>query len=615
MKQFNLFAGKALLAGVAAAAVLLQAPSFAGAAPGGPATEQVRNCEAGIAALDPDKATDCLDQRILEAFAAENPGRGIKLLAQANTIKNLSDSLSIAQATTTLRRALIPALEPGTPAAALGLAPEADKFLAWVKKYRPGKLVMAQEAVLKWSTLPPEQQSWLGKNGVTVPAWEAAPLGSVKYKLLAKYAEAEAAALLKTPAPADMAGVTALKASAMKIRGYLSDPSVETLYIFIRQMETLVRARKDAVALLPDAKQRQDFQAKLAAIRDLPVSDQLTALNALFDKTPALRDSEIGVKVNAYRTSSAVESIPESDFQQIGGLLQKAFMAELAGTAMGDRLLSRLDFSKPLISVQPMPGALGMFNPRTGLITVSKNAVEDWLKNNKFTVQDLKQNPAAIQGFARYISPVVVHEAVHKEQKLWKTRNGIPDMYNHEDEIETFTSEALFITEKSKKDPEFAAMLKRESVRSGYIQGEIEIAQLYASSPRELRRYVQDAYYDSMVPSLEYRASEFLTMGKVAAAELDRRKLLPAAEQARLERTGADQPQGAPFDKAVKTMKTSALEGLRDALLALYSVFRDRVESEAAWYASAFQAVKAAAAPAPASQNKAPPLPGEGKGN
>ena len=206
MKQFKLFIGKALLAAVAVAAVTLQVPSFAAAASGGPAAEQVRNCEAGIAALDPDKTTECLDQRILEAFAAENPGRGIKLLAQANTIKNLSDCLSISQNTGTLRRALLPALEPGTPAAALGLAPEADKFLAWVKKYRPGKLVMAQEAVLKWSTLPPEQQSWLGKNGVTVPAWEAAPLGSVKYELLAKYAEAEAAALIKTPAPADMAG-------------------------------------------------------------------------------------------------------------------------------------------------------------------------------------------------------------------------------------------------------------------------------------------------------------------------------------------------------------------------------------------------------------------------
>ncbi|MCX5791964.1 MAG: hypothetical protein NTY45_07070 [Elusimicrobia bacterium] len=159
-------------------------------------------------------------------------------------------------------------------------------------------------------------------------------------------------------------------------------------------------------------------------------------------------------------------------------------------------------------------------------------------------------------------------------------------------------------------------MLKRESVRSGYIQGEIEIAQLYASSPRELRRYVQDAYYDSMVPSLEYRAAGFLSMGRTAAAELDRRKLLPAAEQTRLEQTGLDQPQaGAPFDKAVRTMKTSALEGLRDALLALYSVFRDRVESEAAWYSAAFQKVKAAAGPAAASQNKAPPLPGEGKGN
>jgi len=153
----------------------------------------------------------------------------------------------------------------------------------------------------------------------------------------------------------------------------------------------------------------------------------------------------------------------------------------------------------------------GHWSPDKKEIVFNKILVEKWMADKKYTYEQLLKNDSVQEELARYLAPLFVHEAVHQRQTAWAQANDIPDYYQLEKEVESFSTQGLFVLEKSKKES--------AAGNAGYVK---EVAEYYVARARimkesgsvGMRKYV--VYYE--VPSFEGQSAMNLRHAAVTAS-------------------------------------------------------------------------------------------------
>lgn len=542
-----------------------------------PAEEnKLRVCEAGLAELNPSIASECLNEKwIMDKLAVQDPGKAVQLTQKANTLKDLGDLADIHVIASDLRMALTLRLEKGMPAAELGLGPEPEKFLEWVKEHKQDKLALAGQAVRSWDSLEENERKWLESTGMNPGDWKKLSLAG-RNKIFAPFNKTEALKLLVTPPEITEAGIDEIRNKAKSFWGDLDKATKDKLYWHVDQLKTRLAVNKKASELLKDKPvELQNLQAEFDSIKSLNVAEQLSRLNTFFEKSPALKSSEIAKIVYAQIPLSRSESFTNIDRRTIVLYLQTALPKVISGTSPGDRIAAFFKKTPLLIKITPLPG-LHAYNSG-GVVAFSEELILKWMRVNGYTIKDLHSKEEPVKELASFLSPLLIHEATHMEKFNWLKSEGLFDAtkFNQEFEIEPMSNEALFITEKMKNDSSFAAMFSRDY--SPYLKEEKENTKIFQEDIRQFRNMVRNCYYTS-IPSFETVASANLSDAAAISDELQRRKDLSKEEQDKLEKEGLDTE--ADLKENITKIKTSVLEKSREFYLSWYSTMRAKIEEE-----------------------------------
>lgn len=552
-------------------------------------------CEAGIAELNPEIATECLDEKwVLDTLAEQDPDRSVRLLRRANILKDLSAVLDVYTQPDSMRMALAIRIGEGFPPSELGIGPEPEKFLEWAKTRKPEKVALVRAAIRPWELIEAKQKEWFRSQGLSAEIWERLTL-AIRNQNFCAYADAEARELLKTTTVPDRKTLDTMRQLASAVNAELLPGTRTAVSEHINRLSSIIDAKEKAAALLTtDPKKLRDFQNKLAEIEGLPLEDQTERLNRFFENTPDLKNSGITLNPHPVNGETQANRFTDSERQAISAGLKTALLAEIAGTRAGDKTL---DFYKRpgnalSVSLTSAPGIFGKFSQETGEIVFGEESIRQWLSAGGYNEKNLLSSPAAIKELAAFLSPVLVHEAVHQRQTAWAEAGKMKKIYPQEYEIEAASTEALYIIEKIRKDRDFAAMLA--SAASGYNKEKAQRGDSFFKDPREFKRSIQDSYYPDL-PSFETYASNILLRADELSAEIKRREKLPQKEQDRFEKMGYGTMEltvnGRKVFAQPSQIKTSVLKKWVMEYLHWYSEGKDRITREAEWINDAYKTI------------------------
>lgn len=568
--------------------------------------KKLQYCETGIADLNPHIAAECLNEKwILDKLLRLDAPRGIRFTKAAYALKDLSDTLDIYKEVQSLRLALTNRLEKDSPAAGLGLGPETDKFIEWVRLYKPKKTSLAEKAVRQWDWLDKDEKAWLTSNNY-YDKWNGFTLKS-RNSALGEFAVGDALRLINAPVKINKANADAARERATARWTDLDPGTRDLLQNYLDQFKTALAAGKKSEKLLKNDKPGlKRYRAELEDIRNLPLAEQMTILNRFFENTPSLREAAMVMETAPPPVGSEGE-LSGKEREIIAGLLRTALIKEIAGTLSGDRIInSAKTAGLPAVRILPMPdrSTYGSLNPETGEIVFNEFLVLDWMRTNKYTPADLVSRPEPIIRLAGFLSPNFVHEATHKEQRDWFDSAEVAQTYTQELEVEAMSVTALYMLEKAGTDKVFAQMLSSEKKQSAYLKEETQKAVNFKADPRGFRRTVRSEYYPD-IESFEATAAACLSAADTISAELQRRRTLPASVQKLLEDTGAGADYEKPLLKMLGRLKTSVLENELRSELKWLKEFSKRNEEQILWADKALAKITAERKPA---AGKIPPV-------
>jgi hypothetical protein len=277
--------------------------------------------------------------------------------------------------------------------------------------------------------------------------------------------------------------------------------------------------------------------------------------------------------MNYHRSREPDEPFGEDDVEVITSHLKRDLLDEIAGTRAGGRIRNFYAEGKSLsLGLRRMPVAVGEFSVLGQDISFSLDFIQSWLRGARLTRADLLDNPAVQRRLARRLSPVFVHEATHHAQHAWMSRHGLARYFTHDDEIEAYSNEALFMLEKAASDPAFFADIDTD---------DHDAADRMREDPSLFRRIVRRVY--STMPSFEAAAAFHLMLADAISEELARREKSPSAKPAAYPFAYGDLPLKTLIEKdavsvaQVLQLPDARLRHWRDYLIRWYELSYRRV--------------------------------------
>jgi hypothetical protein len=482
------------------------------------AAERLAAYEVSIASADPAAAVAYLRDGEARELAEADPRKAAALLGKAEALKDLKDLMAMrwdAARVNQLNQALAIRLDAGKPLVRLGVGPEPEKLLGWLKNYAPAyneeRTAVVKKAIRQWEVVfgtmtDTRSMSWGQANmgagrGVTVTkaAWEAMVIR-------------ERNAVIEN-----------ITAQDPRFLVYNDERLAAA-----RQNSTLnmdVRAYINSGALTPD--QQSQLSGK-------SFNDQLYLLGNMFDNSNVAVDPALRSRVDAARSSLPQEVLPSQQRQVLGTMLNTAVARELAGTQAGDRALAAFPGGLR-ITVAPVDGGYSRYDAATGSVVLDSETIQQYMRIKGYTASSVMGNQAQLSEIAKYMSPAVVYEAAHKSQADWAASRGVYMPRTQENEIEAMSLEGLFSTEKLSSDPAFRTIMDESRDFSAYASKRVDIATEYkAARSKGFATTVRQRYYAGL-PSLDAAASQVL--GAVSD-ELERRDAMSAADRAAIDSTG-----------------------------------------------------------------------------
>lgn len=272
----------------------------------------------------------------------------------------------------------------------------------------------------------------------------------------------------------------------------------------------------------------------------------------------------------------------KNDKKLLSELLKTAVTAEISGTVSGDKVLNffRQEGNSLAIEISLIPGYFAQYDPDSKTIIFNESTLQRWMRTNNVTLADLQTKPDAVNQIAALFSASFVHEATHQEQLAWAQSNQLYYPYTQESELEASAVEVLYIIEKTRKDPYFAAMVSSQRF-AGLSQSAL-LAAKFQKTPDEFDVIIRNNYKDR--PSFEAAAAEYLAPMEIMTAELKRREKLSKDEQEKLENEGWDNnDNGMPLEKAITSIKTSTINNWVEFYGYWHSEHTKRLEEVETW--------------------------------
>lgn len=581
---------------------LFLAPALAGAAAAQELSQRdaarVAFWEEGLAKADPaiGRAVKA-DRELLEKLARLEPDRAADIKAKAEALLDLEAQLEKdwgADKARNMSAALAVRLTRNGALSKIGLAPSPEKTMEWAAKYKTydaDKTALIAKAVKNWDAVfgPLAFTQALKPNGAGgqyLAGWLVkTSSGSIFMELDRNdviFAESVAGmkAAWERTILKDRNSFLNAKASAMLDRYFIdgstrTDAATQQRALNFAPFEYLDGAGKGRLdRYVSQMKAAEEVKARLSAsqmatLKTKTVEEQMVELGSLFDKKEATGGKVEERNLDANRPSRPDENISAQNNELISGMLRSSLVSEVRGTAPGDKVAAFYAGGAKLnLAIETCQGCHAKYEPSTGRIVIDSELVQQYLRANNMTADQLVKSKEGMAGLTKYVSPIFVHEATHQMQHSWADKAGIYKPYSQEDEIEALSMEGLYTSQKRKADGRYASMLRTMAKSSPYASQRVEVSKKFEGNQEDFGSFARQQYYYG-VPSFEASSSTVLA---AATAELERRRTLPAADLAEIDNYGKDFSEirkMAPQELAdsVADIKTAALRKLQSDLM------------------------------------------------
>lgn len=540
--------------------------------------------ETAIASANPVEARRFLREgALLDKIRALDIERASVLISRAEAVKDLDDLFrqrwNEADANR-LSESLQIRIDVNKPLSEVGVGPEPEKVLTWLKNYHrdftPELEATVEKAIRKWEVV----------------------FGTTAVSLRMNWGQARGANRVgldrddwRTWTLRERNAVMDRVSRAPGFEGFS-----DTVLPARQEMQDLQNAVDDAKgsgALTPE---------QLSALDGKDLAEQAYLLGNFFDGGAAV-PGDIQRRINSARASLPSEVLTSEQRALLGDMLETSVIREVKGTASGDRVAEFYSKKARLnVAVAPCGGCDARYDASTGAITVDSEVVQQFLRLRGYSSESLMREPAQLAELTRYLSPVIVRESSHQMQAHWAAQQGIYLPNTQEAEIEASTFEAAYTREKLGGDAAFGTLFTDMRGSSSYAQKRLDISTLFEKNgSRKFASVMRQMYYAS-TPSLVAASSQVLS---AVNTELTRRAGLPAAERAELDAFGlpladALQMQSDELAGSVRDIKTDALIEIRSDLADI-GLYTAHYRAETQWGRSTKdpKAGKGAAVPMP----------------
>lgn len=309
--------------------------------------------------------------------------------------------------------------------------------------------------------------------------------------------------------------------------------------------------------------------SQMATLNTKTVEEQMLELGRMFDKKEATAGKVQERSLDANRPSRPDENLSAQNNELITGMLRSSLVSEVRGTAPGDKVAAFYGSGARLnLAIETCQGCHAKYEPSTGRIVIDSELVQQYLRANNMTADQLVKSKEGMAGLTKYVSPIFVHEATHQMQHSWADKAGIYKPYSQEDEIEALSMEGLYTSQKRKADGRYASMFRTMAKSSSYASQRVEVSKKFEGNQEDFGSFARQQYYYG-VPSFEASSSTVLS---AASGELERRRTLPAADLAEIDNYGKDfneirKMSAQEIADSVTDIKTPALRKIQDDLL------------------------------------------------
>lgn len=554
---------------------------------------RLQNYEAQISSADPAAADSFLkDSALLDKLTISDPVKAADLRSKAGAVVEygrLLDRNWPASQERNLSEAMALRLADQSPLAKVGLAPEPEKTLAWAaryKKYDAAKTALLKKSLRNWDalfngfTFSPRYRS-----GV-LAAWAVSDsTGSFFMNILASevvfkdsadgmkafwatmtlnernnYMNFKAGRLLNefigTFTRSDFAYAAVVGNSGLL--NYLDGPGSGRLEKYIAQLNAVELAKTE---LNPVQLEKLEYQ---------PIEQQLYLLGNAFDKSEIKGSVRVERRIDNLRQSQPGETLSAQNNQLLASMLGPAMLAEVRGTAAGDKLARFYASGARLnVAIESCQGCYAKYDPSSRRIIFDSELIQQYIRANNMSAEILVGSREQVSCLGKYLSPMLAHEGTHQMQHAWADKARVYKPYVQEDEVEANSMEALYTMEKLKNDPKFRSMMTRmRSFSSSYAEKRLALAAAFSSNTNEFDSRVRQVYYPGL-PSFAAASSQILS---AVSGELNRRRGLAAADLAEIKRTGIglDETMAMTTQEltgSVGEIKTAHLKKIQDNLL------------------------------------------------
>ena len=453
----------------------------------------IERCSTNIALdqLSPQVAEECIkyfhdDPSILETLRADSSDSAGDILAYNSALKDYKKTITSYKNLDLYPHFNRIMTQTACPLCKLGLGPEPELSFPWAEKYLPqDKTAEFMYSVKTWDSLGPVRTPALTAQGRAKGEWNSQSMID-RYRALAAWARQTAAQILAIPA-----ATYPDKGSLARVVPVLQeDVFDENLDLKLKEYLKILGLKPIKTAPSAGAKAATDKAAKAssdaAALKGMSTGAQAEQLDSFFNGTGHHPADELDAKKGA-ASKYAYKEIPKADIAKLGarllqqnpdGSISGPLAKEIKGTRAGDEILAFYkdkDFQKAgtnklAFGFEPMrKGLFGGWNWVNEDVKLNSELVNDWMKKNKVTPEQLMAGDPAtnphLRGLSQYLAPTFVHEATHQRQTAGDKRDGIDlfkykgksnSYYQMEKETEAFSMDASFSAEKYSKLPKGA---------------------------------------------------------------------------------------------------------------------------------------------------------------
>jgi hypothetical protein len=567
-----------------------------------------------LVANDPVAAGAFMSSPELQAdFKARAPEKFEPVFARAAELKDMSDLLLSARDAASIRLALV--IRPECQ-----FCQRSTTMWAWIDKYYPTLWPERRKEMhavyWDWDGLQTGQIAWLLSHGVSATAWTDLDLAH-RRDALEGWAKEESAALMALN-PKNQVEAFVMQRRISGVYSVLGGQGAAPLWDRLAQVNAGLSGLERVKKALGRSSS-EGMKKAYAEAQNAPTPEaRLAALSCIYD----------GEKVDLAAVRALAPPGEGQTFDPrtralVADLLKTGLMNDTDGTWAGKDLREFFATHPMKVAIEPttLP-VLAWYD--ADVLHFNEKFITEFVKSHGRTLDDLVKEPALLQPLLLEIVPVFVHEATHQRQDAFAKAAGIPFYSGESAEKEAMMNESLFVLQKSKLDPSYAAFLEKNQDSSTNVREALMLA----------RRLLKDraAWFGETVMARHY--PEYLSLaGNVwcrvvwhnqlappIEAELRRRAALPADARARADAgrafKGEDLVDAASFSASLPSISTvqlnDILERQRSALKTApdaYSAYAKRLQdvtalTDARLDQLANPAAKADAVPSPTGWRK-----------